>query len=201
MLNRIESFHSIGFIHRDIKPENFLIGVGKNQTDLNIIDFGLAKRFINPTTGEHNPPKQHSHLTGTARYASLNAHKGWEQGRRDDLEAIGIMLVYFLKGKLPWQGLPGRNKNAMILKLKEDITIDELTEGLPEAFNTYLKYCRRIEFDKEPDYKYCRRLFEDLLTKRGMFNDEYFDWFLKKLGKQIPETDLADYQAQKAQAL
>ena len=110
------------------------------------------------------------------------------------------MLVYFLKGQLPWQGLPGKNKNDMIKQLKEEITINELTKGLPEAFTKYLKYCRRIAFDDEPDYKYCRRLFEDLLTKRGMVNDDYFDWFLKKLGKPIPETDFADYVDMKEEA-
>lgn len=102
LITRMESVHSNHYIHRDIKPDNFLIGTGKNQTLVYVIDFGLAKRFINPCTGEHNTSKKHSSMTGTIRYCSLNATKGWEQGRRDDLESIGNMLVYFLKGSLPW---------------------------------------------------------------------------------------------------
>lgn len=101
LIDRLEAVHTRHYIHRDIKPDNFMIGIGKNQMKIYIIDFGLAKRYINPVTEEHNEPKQ-TQMTGTARYCSLSAHKGWEQGRRDDLEAIGIMFVYFLKGRLPW---------------------------------------------------------------------------------------------------
>ena len=193
LISRIEAVHNCHYIHRDIKPDNFLIGRGKNQILVYVIDFGLAKRYINPQTEEHNPCKQNSNLTGTARYASLNAHKGWEQGRRDDLEAIGIMLVYFLKGSLPWQGLHGRNKSEMIKKLKEELTIDEICHNLPDAFCNFLKYCRRIEFEEKPNYNHCRGFFRDLLNKRGEVLDNYFDWILKKQGKEIPKTDYYDY--------
>ena len=87
-------------------------------------------------------------MTGTIRYCSLNATKGWEQGRKDDMESIGNMLVYFLKGSLPWQGMKGEKKAKMICQLKEEISIDELTVNLPDAFGNFLKYCRRLEFEE-----------------------------------------------------
>jgi serine/threonine protein kinase len=102
MISRIETMHNNSYIHRDIKPDNFMLGNNKNQNTIYVIDFGLAKRFKDPKSGLHIKGKEHKSLTGTARYASSNAHKGMEQSRRDDLEAIGICVVYFMKGKLPW---------------------------------------------------------------------------------------------------
>lgn len=102
MIQRIEFLHNNHFIHRDMKPDNFLAGLGKKQHQIYLIDFGLAKRFRDPKTGEHIPYRDNKSLTGTARYASVNTHLGIEQSRRDDLESIGFILVYFLKGTLPW---------------------------------------------------------------------------------------------------
>lgn len=102
MLQRIEYVHQQGFLHRDIKPDNFLIGMGKQQHIIYIIDFGLAKRYKDPRTGRHISYKDGKQLTGTARYASLNTHLGIEQARRDDLEQIGMVLMYLIRGHLPW---------------------------------------------------------------------------------------------------
>ena len=98
----MEYIHSKCFLHRDIKPDNFLIGLGKKQHIVYAIDFGLSKRFKDPRTGDHIPYRDGKSLTGTARYASTNTHLGVEQARRDDLESLGFIFVYFLKGKLPW---------------------------------------------------------------------------------------------------
>jgi len=117
-LERIEHIQSCDFLHRDIKPDNFLIG-NKKASLVYMIDFGLAKRFRNPKTGQHIPWKEGKNLTGTARYASLNTHLGYEQSRRDDLEGLAYVMLYFLKGKLPWQGLAARTKNEKYEKIKD----------------------------------------------------------------------------------
>merc|ERR1712228_169559 len=117
VLRRMEYLHSKCIIHRDIKPENFMFGVGDKIHHLYLIDFGLSKKYFD--TGKHVQMRTKLSLTGTARYASINAHKGIEQSRRDDLEAIGHMLLYFLRGSLPWQGLPAKTKEDKYRKIKE----------------------------------------------------------------------------------
>ena len=103
MVQRLEYLHSKNFVHRDLKPENILIGQGKKANTVYLIDFGLAKRYLCPKSGTHIPFKRDKGTVGTAKYLSLSAHQGNEHSRRDDLEALGIVLIYFLrKGKLPW---------------------------------------------------------------------------------------------------
>ena len=137
ILQRIEFLHTNHFLHRDIKPDNFLMGLASKKAAhiVYIIDFGLSKRYREPKTGEHIPYKDNKELTGTARYASVNTHLGVEQSRRDDCESIGYILLYFLKGSLPWQGLQGRTKEEKYNRIKDkkvSTTIEELVRGTPE---------------------------------------------------------------------
>lgn len=134
MVQRMEYIHTKFFLHRDIKPDNFLIGLGKKQHIVYCIDFGLAKRYKDPRTGTHIPYRDGKSLTGTARYASVNTHLGVEQARRDDLESVGFVLVYFIKGKLPWQGIDARTKKEKYDKIRDKkaaTTIAELSKGCP----------------------------------------------------------------------
>lgn len=137
MIQRIEYMHSRGFIHRDIKPDNFLIGTGKRKHYVYCVDLGLAKRFRDPRTDEHIPFRSDKNLTGTARYASLHTHQGAEQARRDDLECLGFVLIYFMRGSLPWQGVKVQDKKEKyetIKKRKLETPLTELCEGMPSEF-------------------------------------------------------------------
>merc|ERR1719210_2794628 len=180
MLARVEYIHAKNFIHRDIKPDNFLIGLGKRKVNqVYVIDFGLAKKYRDPITHEHIPFVEHKSLTGTARYASINTHLGLEQSRRDDLESLGFVLMYFNRGSLPWQGLKANTKKEKYNRIAEkklSTPIEFLCRNFPQEFATYLNYCRALRFDDKPDYKYLRRLFRDLFFRQGYAADYRFDW-------------------------
>ena len=132
MLNRIEYIHKKLYIHRDIKPENFLTGCGEKSNVIYLIDYGLCKQYKLPKTHQHIPYKEGRSLTGTARYVSINTHLGIEQSRRDDLESIGYVLVFFLRGSLPWQGMKSnQDKYNKICEKKLQIPSEILCYGLP----------------------------------------------------------------------
>merc|ERR1712070_1061879 len=132
-----------------------MFGVKEKVHHVYIIDFGLSKRYWEKERNQHCQMKQKLSLTGTARYASINAHKGVEQSRRDDLEAIGHMFLYFLRGALPWSGLDAKTQDEKYKKIclkKEETPLPQLCEGFPKAFEDYLDYTRKLTFDSRPDY-------------------------------------------------
>jgi serine/threonine protein kinase len=190
IIRRMEYLHSKGIIHRDIKPENFMWGAKEKQNILHVIDFGLSKRYHDGKT--HVPFKQGRSLTGTARYASIKVHQGHEQGRRDDLEAIGHMLMYFLRGALPWSGLEAKTKEEKYRKIKEkkeSVPLKELCDGWPACFMTFLEITRNLEFKERPDYKGLRKLFTDEFASSGFVEDFAFDWYNGKKPSQVTPLD------------
>ena len=137
--------HLFRIVFRDVHTENFLLGVEDKINVIHVIDFALAKSFVDETTGKHISLKtQTNRYVGTIRFLSLNGHRGCEQSRRDDLESIGYILLYFLKqGKLPWSGLrklAGKVRYQKIYEYKSSIPIETLFHGFPIEFTNYLRF-------------------------------------------------------------
>jgi len=182
VLQRIEYLHSRHMIHRDIKPENFMCGIKNKAHHVYVIDFGLSKRYWDKigtaSVATHIPLRTGLNLTGTARYASVNVHKGFDQSRRDDLEAVGHMFMYFLRGSLPWSGLSAKTQEEKYRKIgekKEHFPLEELCKGLPKEFELYLSYCRKLGFVERPDYDKLYNLIHS--CRPAGAKDHHFQWF------------------------
>eukprot|EP00727_Mastigamoeba_balamuthi_P001058 m51a1_g1095 putative casein kinase i isoform delta-like (739) ;mRNA; f:73387-78343 len=185
--------HGKNFIHRDIKPDNFLMGVGPKSSQVYIIDFGLAKKYRDSKTHQHIQYRENKSLTGTARYASINTHLGIEQSRRDDLESLAYVLIYFYRGCLPWQGLKADNKRQKYERISEKklaTTVEQLCKGFPPEFATFLTYCKSLHFEDKPDYAYLRKLLRNLFIKEGYKYDGLYDWTMVHLNSKGPERPL-----------
>jgi casein kinase 1 len=186
MITRVQTIHEKNLIYRDIKPDNFLIGrpMTKAANTIHVVDFGMAKQYRDPKTKQHIPYRERKSLSGTARYMSINTHLGREQSRRDDLEALGHVFMYFLRGGLPWQGLKAatnKQKYEKIGEKKQSTPIKELCEGFPEEFGIYLNYVRKLGFEETPDYDFLRELLSKAL--HGEVDDGMYDWMMLNNGK------------------
>lgn len=176
MISRVEYLHDTGFIHRDIKPENILFGLYENSNILYLIDYGLSKEYKEQGTSSHNSYKENRNLVGTARYASLNSHLGIEQSRRDDLESIAYMLIYFYIGKLPWQMKNEKEIDINLIKnIKLITTTEMLCKDMPVEFCFFLNYIKNLKYQDKPDYTSLKGMFYSLLvlkTKTITYTDE-----------------------------
>ncbi|KAJ3232075.1 casein kinase I [Chytriomyces hyalinus] len=191
MITRVQTIHEKNLIYRDIKPDNFLIGRLARYGNAShphpsslvyMVDFGMAKQYRDPKTKVHIPYREKKSLSGTARYMSVNTHLGREQSRRDDLEALGHVFFYFLRGSLPWQGLKAatnKQKYEKIGEKKQSTPIKELCDGHPEEFGIYQNYVRDLKFDAEPDYEYLKGLMNKVLAKNGLIDDGVYDWMVE----------------------
>ncbi|KAJ6438981.1 casein kinase I isoform delta [Purpureocillium lavendulum] len=178
-ISRIKYIHDKHYLHHDIKPDNFLMGVGRRGNMLYTIDFGLAQEF----SGLASEGRSHGR---TLRYASINNHNKRKQSWCDDLESLGYVLLYLIRGSLPWQGRKAASeeeKDDLIKDMKTNTSPSSLCEGLPEEFAIYLGYVRSLGFEDRPDYAYLRRLFDRLFVSRGFKHDNVFDWTEKRFSE------------------
>ena len=179
MITILENIHTKHIIHRDIKPDNFVMGKDENSKFVYLLDFGLAKKFRSSKTLIQLKLINKKRLTGTARYASINASKGYEQSRRDDLEGLSYVLLYLARGNLPWQGMPGKNKEERYKKIllkKIETTSSELCEGFPQEFEKFCEYCKNLKYEEEPNYKMMKQYFLDVLKKEKLKYDYIYEW-------------------------
>ena len=169
ILDRIEYIHSKNIVHRDIKPENFLLGL-ENKNFIYLIDFGISRKYRSDKTGKHIRYTLTGKLFGTLKFISYNAARGVEQSRRDDMISIGYMLAFLAGNRLPWQGYEIHGPNAKsnyekIVELKHISKPEQICRGLPIEFCNYLKYCKDLNFEQEPNYEYLRTLFKQVLQR------------------------------------
>ena len=187
MIKVLEYIHNKHIVHRDLKPDNFVMGLNELAKYVYLLDFGLAKKYRSSTTLKHYPLINKKKLTGTARYASINALRGYEQSRRDDLESAGYVLMYFLRGSLPWQGIPGKNKDERykkILQKKEETTAHELCKDFPEEFEKYIDYTRNMEYEEDPDYERLKEYFKNIIEEKNENFDYIYIWSTEEEKKQ-----------------
>lgn len=188
MLRRMQLVHHKGFIHRDVKPDNMIIG-RTDRDRIYLVDFGVTKKYRDYSSRKHVAPEQARTIVGSVMYISLNAHKGVEHARRDDLESLGYSLVYLFKGTLPWQELrvlllPWQNARAfsewrlltMIANKKKKISLESLCDGMPPQMVEYFRYVRSLNFDERPDYAKLRALLRRAMKESHLREDRVFDW-------------------------
>ena len=179
LIGVLHFIHDKSIIHRDVKPDNCVMGYGELNENLYLIDFGLAKKYRSFRTLKQYPLTKKKRLTGTARYASINALEGYEQSRRDDMESVGYIMAYLLRGGLPWQGLKLKskeNKYKNILEKKKSIPSKELFKGFPNEFAEILDYTKKLEYTEEPEYEMLRNKLMAVCKRLNYNFDFIYDW-------------------------
>ncbi|KAG2041099.1 kinase-like domain-containing protein [Suillus americanus] len=204
MFNRIEVPHSRGVVLRDIKPENFATGVGEKSHIVYLFDFGLAKLYVDPSQGRICRTAKAALDWGPCGIqATMPNERGVEQGRRDDLEALGNVLLYLLHGRLPWQGIYAPSKEAKLCRMGEmkagSAAFRDLLARSPAEFTTYFDHCCGLKFEEKPNYTLLRQLFSQMMEREGWTGDTRFDPLDGSSGKgHAPSLSLAEKELNSA---
>ena len=183
ILERIKFIHSQNILYCDINPNNFSIGIGRFQNIIYMTNFNYAKKYTKKDNLEHIKFNKSNNSIGNYIFSSINALRGVELSRRDDLESLGYMLIYFLKGELPWENIKCSDKTEKkrkIYQIKKNYDLSKLCDEIPEEFKLYLNYVKSLKISEEPDYNYCFSLFYGIFKKMNIINDGIFSWFQEK---------------------
>ena len=181
-ISLLEYVHSKNYLHRDIKPTNFLVG-NPDNSQLYLIDFGNAKKFRSSRTGKHIKNNKSNSVFGSLLFLSINAFKGIIQTRKDDLESLGLVIIYLHLGSLPWSEIKSTNIYQSwdkVETIRNIVSNDYICKGMPKEMNTYMNYINNLKYDESPDYEYLRQLFLNILQKIGEPDDQLFSWVDKR---------------------
>ena len=182
IIERLKIIHKEGIIHRDLKPENLLVTKNIRDGLIYLIDYGLSKKYKDVKNDIHIPFRNDRPLTGTLRYISINTHKGFEQSRRDDIESACYIIIYFLNGKLNWDGIKCKTKEEKIQKImekKEEFKNNKEYKNLHPSFSQIMQYIYNLNFEEKPNYEY---IFGVINKGLEQFNGEsnyeksLYDW-------------------------
>ena len=179
-IERLKFIHSKNYIHRNIKPENFVIGL-EDPHVIYLQNFYLCEKYRSSKTNQHAKFKYTKEIVGTERYGSVNALRGLRQGRRDDLESLCYMLIYFFLGKLPWQGISADSdteKHEKLLKEKKSFKIENYKQ-IPKDFYTLFNYVKNLKFEEEPKYSLMIKLLQNIRNENQCYSNVNLFWVKK----------------------
>ena len=179
VLSRLEYIHSKNIIHCDIKPENLLIGKTDPST-IYLCDFGISQKYRSSKTGKHIKMKKYPKIYVSPIFCSINSILAYQPSRRDDLESLGYLLIYLVKG-LPWdiRNCYNNNLNESLKKLlyiKRNISMETLCKELPMEIYEYMRNVKNLKFEEKPNYTYLNNLFYSILVKLNEECDNNFSW-------------------------
>lgn len=180
-IERLKGIHSKNYVHRNIKPENFKIGLNDPHV-IYLQNFYLCEKFKSSTTNKHAKLTLTNKIVGTERYGSVDALRGLRQGRKDDLESLCYMLIYFFLGKLPWQDIKAETEGEKYKKLlneKKKFNIENYKDTIPKEFRTIFKLIKNLKFDEQPKYSLYIRLLQKIREENQCFDPTDFFWIKK----------------------
>ncbi|KAI9680697.1 MAG: hypothetical protein M1817_004137 [Caeruleum heppii] len=209
LIGRLQQVHSKGLIHQDLKPQNLLMGDGVCGNHVYVVDLGLAWDYRTEPHSERSlpslprgdaPGKGAPMIVGTIDFASINALSGvakfaQEMSRRDDMESLGYVLIYLLRGALPWDDCRAATEAEcaeLVLKMKRETSIEDLCADLPDAFAAYFEHVRALRFLERPNYARLRQSFRKSFAKEGFEYDNVFDWTELKFLMAMEESEKAE---------